>query len=377
MRHSVLSPTRTAAVFAALALLSPAVRAQLPVDASAAKPWVSGFEGPRGLAFGSDGALYIAEAGTGGSTSTVGVCPQPALPVGPYKGGTTARISKVDVHGVRTFLATGLPSALDGTGAVEGVADLTFLDGDLYALLAGGGCSHGNPDLPNGIVKVNLKNGKWTYVTDLTAFYQEHPAAYVAVDFDTAGVPYGMVAHDEKLFVIEANHGVLTATTPQGATEQVIDTSLAYGHVVPTTLASNGRNLYVGELGRFPITPTFDSIVTLSKDLVFLDTTPGLETKPSEIGKFRIANARAGFTTIVSLKFGYDGLLYALELSDAAGNPAPGNGKVVRLEPNGAIVDVVTGLNVPTGMAFGPDKALYISNWGAGGPGAILRIVIP
>ena len=280
MRHSVLAPTRTAAVLAALALLSPAIRAQLPIDASAAKPWVSGFEGPRGLAFGADGALYIAEAGTGGSISTVGVCPQPALPVGPYKGGTTARISKVDMQGVRTFLATGLPSALDGTGAVEGVADLTFLDGDLYALLAGGGCSHGNPDLPNGIVKVNFKNGKWTYVTDLTAFYQEHPAAYVAVDFDTAGVPYGMVAHDEKLFVIEANHGVLTATTPQGATEQVIDTSLAYGHVVPTTLASNGRNLYVGELGRFPITPTFDSIVTLSKDLVFLDTTPGLEPNP-------------------------------------------------------------------------------------------------
>ena len=377
MTYSVPLPTLTAAAFAALALLTPAVRAQLPVDASNAKAWVSGFEGPRGLAFGADGALYIAEAGTGGSTSTVGVCPQPAPPVGPYQGGTTARISKVDVHGVRTILATGLPSALDGTGAVEGVADLTFLDGDLYALLAGGGCSHGNPDLPNGIVKVNLKNGKWTYVTDLTAFYQEHPAAYVAGDFDTAGVPYGMIAHDDKLFVIEANHGVLTATTSQGATEQVIDTSLAYGHVVPTTLASNGRNLYVGELGRFPITPTFDSIVTLSKDLVFLDTTPGLETKPSEIGKFRIANARAGFTTIVSLKFGYDGLLYALELSDAAGYPAPGNGKVVRLEPNGTLVDIVTGLNVPTGMAFGPDKALYISNWGAGGPGAILRILIP
>ncbi len=39
-----------------------------------------------------------------------------------------------------------------------------------------------------------------------------------------------------------ANHGVLTATSPQGATDQVIDTSLAYGHVVPTSLASNGRN---------------------------------------------------------------------------------------------------------------------------------------
>jgi hypothetical protein len=361
----------------AASIASTQAYAQLPVDASNATPWVSGLEGPRGLAFGPDGSLYIAEAGTGGPNSTVGVCAQPVGPVGPYKGGVTARISKVDPHGSLSVLATGLPSALDGTGAVEGVADLAFLDGKLYALLAGGGCAHANPDLPNGIVKVNQNSGKWSYVTDLTAFYQEHPAAYVASDFDTAGVPYAMIAHNDRLFVVEANHGVITATTPGGATDQIIDTSLAYGHVVPTSIASNGLNLYVGTLGQFPIIPTFESIVTLSKDLFFIDTTPGLETKPSDLGKFRIANSRAGFTTIVSLKFGRDGLLYALELSDAPGNPAPGNGKVVRLDADGKIVDVITGLNVPTGMAFGPDNALYISNWGAGGPGAILRITIP
>ncbi|NYF89287.1 ScyD/ScyE family protein [Tunturiibacter empetritectus] len=377
MKHSVLIQTHFVAAFAAVALLSPAVQAQLPVDASKATAWVSGLEGPRGLAFGPDGELYIAEAGTGGSNSTVGVCAQPAAPIGPYKGGTTARISKVDSHGTRSTLATGLPSALDGTGAVEGVADVAFLDGKLYAVLAGGGCAHANPDLPNGIVKVDYRSGKWSYVTDLTAFYQEHPAAYVASDFDTAGVPYAMIAHNDKLFVVEANHGVITATTPEGATHQVLDTSLAYGHVVPTSIASNGFNLYVGSLGVFPISPTAASIVTLSKELFFIDTTPGLETKPSELGKFRIANSRAGFTTIVSLKFGHDGLLYALELSDAPGGPAPGNGKVVRLDADGKIVDVVTGLNVPTGMAFGPDHDLYISNWGAGGPGAILRIRIP
>ena len=79
----------------------------------------------------------------------------------------------------------------------------------------------------------------------------------------------------------------------------------------------------------------------------------------------------------MSLKFGPDGLLYVLELSDANGNPAPGNGKVVRVKADGKLEDVIVGLNVPTGMTFGPDKALYISNWGAGGPGAILRVVVP
>lgn len=377
MSTSAFKPAVLAIACFAFTWACPQSRAQLPVDASTATPWVSGLEGPRGLTFGPDGSLYIAEAGTGGSTSTVGICQQPAAPVGPYKGGQTARISKVAPGGTRTTLASGLPSALDGTGAVEGVADVTFLDGRLYALLAGGGCSHGNPDLPNGIVRVNTDTGHWSYITDLTAFYQQHPAAYVAGDFDTAGVPYGMLAHHGRLFVAEANHGLITATSPEGETREILDSSLAYGHVVPTSIADRGDNLYVGTLGRFPITPTFDFLFTLSRDMLFIDTAPGLETSLSDIGRFRIANARAGFTTVTSLKFGPDGLLYALELSDAAGYPAPGNGKVVRLERSGAITVVVTGLNVPTGMTFGPDGALYISNWGAGGPGAILRIPLP
>ena len=97
-----------------------------------------------------------------------------------------------------------------------------------------------------------------------------------------------------------------------------------------------------------------------------------------------IVNSKAGFTTVVAVDFNpADGLLYALELSDGAGYPTPGLGKVVRVTSTGAIEDVVTGLVVPTGMTFGPDGALYVSNLGAvpagGAPvgsGQILRITI-
>ena len=69
-----------------------------------------------------------------------------------------------------------------------------------------------------------------------------------------------------------------------------------------------------------------------------------------------------------------DGLLYALELSDAPGNPTPGAGKVVRVLRNGQIEEVIEGLAVPTGMTFGPEGRLYISNFGAA-PGALGQIL--
>ncbi|HTF43287.1 MAG TPA: hypothetical protein VK641_05285 [Terriglobales bacterium] len=52
----------------------------------------TGFSNPRGLKWGPDGNLYVAEAGIGGGTSTQGKCDQVVPPVGPYTGGANAYI---------------------------------------------------------------------------------------------------------------------------------------------------------------------------------------------------------------------------------------------------------------------------------------------
>ncbi len=338
--------------------------------------YASGLESPRGLKFGPDGLLYVAEAGTGGTVSTVGTCTQVAPPIGAYLGGSTGRISRVDKSGNVTTVATGFPSAIAAEGDLQGVADVAFLNGTLYAVTAGGGCSHGNASSPNIIARVDTKSGTWKPIANLGQFIQSHPAAYPDPgDFDPAGVFYSLIAYNNRLYTVEANHGQLFSTSPAGDLREELDISKQQGHIVPTSVATHDGKFYIGNLGLFPITPDSGKVMSFNTEACPWPFLLGFGCG-DDIQKLRLSGSRAGFTTIVSIDFGPDGLLYALEISDAAGYPTPGDGKVVRLNHNGNIEDVATGLSVPTGMTFGPDGYLYVSNFGAAPSGQILRISV-
>ena len=324
--------------------------------------YASGLAGPRGLKFGPDGALYVAEAGRGGPASTQGACEQVPAPVGPYSGGPTGRISKITGPNQRTTVVDGLPSGISSlpSGDTLGVADVAFLGNNLFAVLAGGGCSHGNAAMPNGIIGIDPNRHTWRYVNDLSAFFAANPVGHPdADDFEPDGTPFTMIVDRGHFFVVEANHGEIVMVNPGGHTERLVDLSATEGHLVPTAIVERAGSFYVGTLGTFPIAPGSARVYRISKD-------------------GQILQAWAGFTTVTGMAFDAQGRLYVLEMSSAAGFPIPGTGKTVRIDASGTIEDFVTGLVVPTGLTYGPDGALYVSNFGAApaGLGVILRISI-
>jgi hypothetical protein len=334
-----------------------------PADVSV---FATGLNNPRGLTFGPDGNLYVAEGGLGGSDSTVGLCAQVSPPVGPYTGSTNdpvlgGRVSKVSPTGAVTTVVDALPSSQTSPASgslVSGVSSVAFLGDQLYALLAGAGCSHGVPTVPNGIIKVGA-GGTWSLIADLSAFQAAHPVAVLDFpDFEPDGTWYSMISIGGALYPMDSNQGELDRVTPGGAISRVLDLSARVGHIVPTALAAHGV-IYIANLG------LFDPSDRAGDESVYRLT-------PNGALKVRAT----GLEKVLGLAF-KGGKLYALEMSTSAGGPAPGTGAIVRVKKHGPAETVVSGLTFPTGMTIGPDGAFYVSEQGFGfpaGAGRILRV---
>ena len=336
--------------------------------ASSVSIFATGLNNPRGLKFGPDGFLYVAEGGTGGLNSTDDACDQVVPPVGPYTANVTgARISKIGPRGFRTTVVDNLPSSQtspDTGNLISGVGDVAFIGNTLYAVLAGAGCSHGVPNVPNGVIRVNA-NKSWGLIANLSRFQKNHPVANPEPDdFEPDGTWYSMIAVGSDLYAVEPNHGELDKITPGAGVSRVVDISASQGHIVPTAMTFHNGNFYVGNLNTFPIVPGSSKVFKI--------------TPTGQISVFR-----SNFTTILGLAFDSADRLYVLENTTGVGNqmPTPGTGKVIRIDPSGNRTLIAAGLFLPTAITIGPDRALYVSNVGFGPPpnglGQVLRITVP
>ncbi len=304
----------------------------------------SGLAFPRGFTWGPDGLMYVALAGDGLSPP-----PPPGATSAPPRPDAPPSVVRIEADGSITPVAHGLPSTMDMYDEVMGPVDVAFYNDQLYVLQDASG-GHHDPeveavgiDWPNGLYGVE-PDGSVRLVSSGMAYVDKHPPEH-KYHFIELGEPYAMVVDDEGFWIVDANRGLLIHTRPDGTSRTIADLSL--DHPVPTAIAhSPDGNFYVGYLGPGPHTDGEQKVVKVTRDGVVTDYLTGL-------------------AMVTGIAVGADGVLYALDMSTGNTNEPPSiypnTGRIVRQTGPSTFDEVVTGLDFPISMQFGPDGGLYVS----------------
>ncbi|HUR97892.1 MAG TPA: ScyD/ScyE family protein [Pyrinomonadaceae bacterium] len=338
----------------------------------------SGLNNPRGLNFAPDGALMIAEAGSGGA----GPC-GPG-PEGDRCFGRSGSITRIDRQtGMVTRTAINLPSLATPDGSfATGVHDISFQGLGNTFLTTGFAGDPADRALNFGAAGQNFARlarinpgGRWSLAQDLGEYEQQHNPTGDEVDSN----PYGVLALAGKTIYTDAGGNTLNQISARG----VIRTLATFPNrevpappfldlppgtlipmdTVPTSVAQGpDGSFYVGQLTGFPF-PVDDANVY---------------RVPSDGGAPEIA--AGNFTAVIDVAFGADGSMYVLELAKngllAAFEQGDWTGALVRVAPDGTRTEIAEGmLTAPGGVAVGNDGALYVTNNSiSSGVGQVLRI---
>jgi hypothetical protein len=379
-----MKPATLAAVAAALSLAAcgdpatpipgPALAAGIPqavLTVADGEVVMSGLHNPRGLAFGPDGALFVAEAGTGGPGPCV------IIVATPYCYGPTGSISRLR-DGVQEQVVTGLPSIAAPNGTAQGADGLSITGYGQAYVTTGLETDPGQrvgPELAGMARIIRLSaaalrgNGgghaheAWEFVAD--------PGSYeIANDPDcgrTDSDPFGLLAEPDGLIIADAGANSLLRLDPTGELSTFLPMQSRYTvprhegcpvpegyptvqpkETVPTSIVKGADGAYyIGQLAGVPITTGTASIY---------------RWVPGSAPEVWLSN----FTYIVAMAADDAGNIYVAQYTDGP-NPAGGllAGSVIRVAPDGTRETVITGIRMPTGIAIGPDGAIYVTQYGA------------
>ncbi|MCW5314153.1 ScyD/ScyE family protein [Nostoc sp. KVJ3] len=386
------------------------------VQAATLTKIVDGISNARGISFGPDGSLYVAEPGIGGN----GNCqPSPSTLFQPICAGNTSSLVKVSPDGTTQRILNNFESLAEQPTGNQGagIEDIQFdSQGNAY-LLTGFAGYPGNRDLatlnlgsqyplpekqlatfppstPDKVLntpllgqlyKVDLKTGALNSIFDFAKYeITKNPDKG-----DVVTNPYDLTINGDTAYVVDGGGNTAYKIKLDGSESQVIaipktiisDSDLPPGlqlppglldelpggkiaiQAVPTggAIGPDGA-LYVGEYTGFPYPAGKSKIFRIGKDdkpEVFLD----------------------GFTHITDLTFDDKGNLLVLQFSDKSqlgGDITNLPGSLIEVAPDGTRTTLVAdgqGLDSADGIDIGPDGKIYITNRGVGpGLGEVLRV---
>lgn len=386
---------------------------------------VEGISNARGVSFGPDGTLYVAEPGVGGN----GACqPSPSTLFQPICAGNTGSIVRVKTDGTTDRIFTHFQSLAEQPSGNQGAgpADLQFDSyGNAY-LLTGYAGYPGNRDLetielgsnyelppqqlavfppstPENVLntsnlaklfKADLNTGELTEIFDF--------AKYEIINNPDRGDqvtnPYDLTISGDKAYVIDGGGNVAYSLKLDGS--DVRATALPLNIITNPQLPQlpPGAELPPGLINFLPPDENGNPRITIQSvptggavgpdGALYVGEYSGFPYPQDQARIFRIGEDGVptvfaeGFNAITELTFDKQGNLLVLQFSDVSqiGSPDISNlpGSLIQLGTDGTRTTLVAagqGLESADGLTIGPDNQIYVTTRGVGpGNGSVVRV---